>query len=113
MALLKKMTTPVFLHLCPFYSDNAASTNGEKAEESIFVAIPSYRDEETWPTIKSLVETACHPERVYIAVVFQSHEEMQRLTTANGSGISIESSQGKQETNLRSIIMDYRHAAGE
>mmetsp|Transcript_11651 Transcript_11651/g.25530 ORF Transcript_11651/g.25530 Transcript_11651/m.25530 type:complete len:737 (+) Transcript_11651:75-2285(+) len=101
----------------PISSDNAASKNGDKVgDKSIFVAIPSYRDEETWPTIKSLVETACHPEKISVAVVFQvdtmSKEEVQFFTTAKGSGISIDSSQWNQETNFRSITMDYRHSTG-
>ena len=83
---------------------------------TIFVAIPSYRDEETWPTIKSLIDTACYSERVYVGVVFQvdttSQDEVRHFTTLEGSGISIESAHWKHHTNLRTITMDCRHATG-
>ncbi len=95
-----------------------SAPNGEEyRDKTIFVAIPSYRDEETWPTIKSLVEMATSPERVYIGVVFQvdmkSQDEVKRFTTADGCGISIESNEWREETHLRSIVMDYRYATGE
>ena len=93
------------------------SSGSVTEDKSIYVAIPSYRDEETWPTIKSLVETARHPQRVYIGVVFQvdtlSQDEVQRYTTASGSGISLEQFQRSQDTNVRSIILDCRNATGE
>ena len=92
------------------------STDDEE-EKSIFVAIPSYRDEETWPTIKSLIEMACRPKRVYIGVVFQvdtaSEEETKRFTSVAGCGVTIQSSLWSQSLNFRSIIMDYRHSTGE
>ncbi|KAL9180802.1 hypothetical protein ACHAXT_011255 [Thalassiosira profunda] len=85
-------------------------------ERTIFVAIPSYRDEETWPTIQSLVETAHCPERVCVGVVFQvdttSQEEVRRFTTAEGSGVSIDSSRWNEATNLRTMVLDCKHATG-
>ena len=86
-------------------------------EKTIFVAIPSYRDNETWPTIKSLVEMALLPGRVYIGVVFQvdtaSEEETKRFTTAVGSGVTINSSHWNRESYFRSIVMDFRHSTGK
>ena len=93
-------------------------TNTSRQEgKTIFVAIPSYRDNETWPTIKSLVEMALLPGRVYIGVVFQvdtaSEEETKRFTTAVGSGVSINSSHWSRESHVRSIVMDFRHSTGK
>jgi len=98
----------------PAATGTASKENTE--DQTIFVAIPSYRDEETWPTIKSLVETACHPDRVYVGVVFQvdtmSLGEVRSFTSVKGSSVS-ELSQWSQQTNFRSITLDYRHATGE
>ena len=91
--------------------------------ERIFVAIPSYRDSETWPTIQSLLQTAHHPGRIYVGVVWQidtdSEEEVKMCLEvehfsnrikAQWDGTEVE---WNLETHLRSIIMDYRQATGE
>ena len=82
---------------------------------TIFVAIPAYRDAETWPTIKSLIESASFPERVHVGVVFQvdtsSEQETRRFTTAEGSGVSIDAS-WDQSSRLRTILLDYKSASG-
>ncbi|KAL3790475.1 hypothetical protein HJC23_012031, partial [Cyclotella cryptica] len=90
--------------------------------KTIFVAIPSYRDEETWPTIQSLLQTAHHPERVYVGVVWQidtfSPEEVQLLTHGGNCTIKTQqvtassTSEWNLHTNFRSITMDYRQATG-
>ena len=41
--------------------------------ESIFIQIPSYRDPELLPTIKDLLTTAIHPERLTFGICHQSH----------------------------------------
>lgn len=95
----------------------SAEHQSTRDDRTIFVAIPSYRDRETWPTIKSLVQTARNPERVYIGVVFQvatsSREEVHEFTTAEGSGVSLRSRDWSLDKNFRSIIMDHKHATGE
>jgi len=85
-------------------------------QDDIIVLIPAYRDKETWPTIKSLIETAQYPHRVYFGVVFQvdttSKAEVTQLTTEEGSDISIDPVKWNNQKQLRTIIMDYRHATG-
>ncbi|EJK70807.1 hypothetical protein THAOC_07805 [Thalassiosira oceanica] len=82
---------------------------------SIFVAIPAYRDKETWPTIKSLIESASFPDRVYVGVVFQvdtsSEQETRRFTTAEGSGVTFDAS-WDQSSQLRTILLDCKSATG-
>lgn len=91
--------------------------------EHIFVAIPSYRDSETWPTIQSLLQAAHHPDRIYVGVVWQidtDSEEEVRMCIKGGhflnrikaqwDGIGVE---WNLDTHLRSITMDYRQATGE
>ena len=89
--------------------------------KTIFVAIPSYRDEETWPTIKSLIQTACYPERIYIGVVWQidtlSQDEMQYFMNGKNMIESLENlfslgSVWRYNKNVRSITLDYRQATG-
>jgi len=91
-------------------------TSSDDNQDDIIVLIPSYRDKETWPTIKSLIETARYPHRVYIGVAFQvdttSKVEVAQLTTEEGSGISIDSAKWNRQKQLRTITMDYRHATG-
>ena len=91
-------------------------TSSDDRQDDIIVLIPSFRDKETWPTIKSLIETARFPHRVYIGVVFQvdttSKAEVTELTTEEGSGISIDPAKWDRQKQLRTIIMDYRHATG-
>lgn len=83
-------------------------------EKTVFVAIPSYRDKETWPTIKSMIETARYPSRVYIGVVWQvdtkSQQEMDIFTS--GKDIITTSYHWENTKNLRSIIVDYTQATG-
>jgi len=43
-------------------------TSPDDNQDDIIVLIPAFRDSETWPTIKSLIETAQFPHRVYIGV---------------------------------------------
>ncbi|KAL7534311.1 hypothetical protein ACHAXR_005790, partial [Thalassiosira sp. AJA248-18] len=110
-------TLPPPLPLSPDNAEKTITATERGGDKTIYVAIPSYRDEETWPTIKSLVASACHPERVFVGVVFQvdtfSQEEVQRFTTSKGSGISLESPfQWSEETHIRSITLDCRHATG-
>jgi hypothetical protein len=91
-------------------------------ESTIFVAIPSYRDVETFPTIKSLFETAAFPERIYIGVVFQvdtsssstsPNNEVDQLTSGKEYTTHLFNKyQWNEQTNLRTITLDYRHATG-
>ena len=84
-------------------------------EMSIFVAIPSYRDNETWPTIQSLIESATFPERVNVGVVFQvdtsSEQETRRFTTEEGSGVSLDECWDRS-SRLRTILLDCKSATG-
>ena len=89
--------------------------------ETIFVAIPSYRDPETWPTILSLLITAHNPERVYIGVVWQidtsSPDEM--ASFANGERRWLRNVKGGSQLDwdiqkhFRSLTMDFKHATGK
>lgn len=91
--------------------------------ETIFVAIPSYRDSETWPTIQSLLQAARRPERVFIGVVWQidtlSPEEVRFFTDGREYLQTIKQTyDGKQfqwdtNSNFRSLTMDYRQATGK
>ncbi len=86
-------------------------------EKTVFVAIPSYRDRETWPTIHSLIQTARYPGRIYIGVVWQvdtkSQQEMTTLTSGEDVVTSFDKSSHWENTkNLRSIILDYTQATG-
>jgi hypothetical protein len=97
--------------------------NTQDSHETIFVAIPSYRDEETWPTIHSLLQTAHHPQRVYIGVVWQIDtlcpEEVQLFNDTGNDSNNVQqilanlSSGWSMQTNFRSITMDYRQATGQ
>lgn len=94
----------------------AESVTQQQREATIFVAIPSYRDIETFPTIKSLIETTASPQRIYIGVVFQvdtsSHEEMEQFTSGNDYASYFYKYQWNHQTNLRTITIDYHHATG-
>ena len=43
--------------------------------ESIFIQIPSYRDPELLPTLKSLLDNAIHPERLTFGICHQFHPD--------------------------------------
>tara|TARA_R100001510_G_C7634910_1_gene193242 strand:- start:148 stop:1413 length:1266 start_codon:yes stop_codon:yes gene_type:complete len=43
--------------------------------ESIFIQIPSYRDPELLPTIKDILSTAIHPERLTFGICHQFHPD--------------------------------------
>lgn len=95
----------------------AESVTQQQRDATIFVAIPSYRDIETFPTIKSLIETSANPQRIYIGVVFQvdtsSNEEMEQFTSGNDyTSYFKKKYQWNQQTNLRTITIDHRHATG-
>ena len=93
----------------PVPADGAST---EADDQSIFVAIPSYRDDETWPTIKSLVEAARRPDRVFVGAVFQVSREEAPALTEPPDGITFASVPWNRETHFRSLVMDCRHAAG-
>eukprot|EP00984_Skeletonema_dohrnii_P017952 scaffold8280_cov123-Skeletonema_dohrnii-CCMP3373.AAC.2 len=94
----------------------AESVNQQQSEATIFVAIPSYRDIETFPTIKSLVETSKNPQRIYIGVVFQvdtsSNEEIEQFTSGSDYASYFKEYNWNPQTNLRTITIDHRHATG-
>lgn len=94
----------------------AESVTQQQREATIFVAIPSYRDIETFPTIKSLIETSTIPQRIYIGVVFQvdtsSNEEIEQFTSGNDYASFFKKYQWNQQKNLRTVTIDYRHATG-
>jgi len=74
------ISNPILPPPLPVSESESAVLQKQLQEPSIFVAIPSYRDIETFPTIKSLIETSCFPQRVYIGVVFRSiHRQMKNL----------------------------------
>jgi [Skp1-protein]-hydroxyproline N-acetylglucosaminyltransferase len=88
-------------------------------ESTIFVAIPSYRDVETFPTIQSLIETAAFPQRIYIGVVFQvdtsssSNNEVEQFTSGKEYTTHLFNKyRWNKQTHLRTITLDYRHATG-
>ena len=92
------------------------SVSTERREATIFVAIPSFRDAETFPTIKSLIETANSVERIHVGVVFQvdisAQEEIEQFTSGKDYVSYFEKCGWNHETNLRTIMIDYRHATG-
>ncbi|KAL7506633.1 hypothetical protein ACHAXN_005125 [Cyclotella atomus] len=98
------------------------STTQAVVNDTIFVAIPSYRDSETWPTILSILQTAHNPERVSIGVVWQvdmsSMEEMRMVTAGVDCLNQIKETydglpfKWNTHNNLRTLIMDYRQATG-
>ena len=49
----------------------AADSPSTRAALRVFVSIVSYRDPETWPTLRSLYAAATHPHRVFAGVVWQ------------------------------------------
>lgn len=79
-------------------------------EEKIFVSIPAYRDTETIPTILSLYENAINPSRIFIGVVFQ-FDTTSQSEYKNYYNLNLIPSAWRQE-NVRSLILDYRHATG-
>mmetsp|Transcript_24137 Transcript_24137/g.50125 ORF Transcript_24137/g.50125 Transcript_24137/m.50125 type:complete len:749 (-) Transcript_24137:2633-4879(-) len=85
-------------------------------EKTVFVAIPSYRDKETWPTIKSLIQMARYPGRFYIGVVWQvdtkSQQEMDMFTSGKDIITTLKSSHWENTKNLRSIIVGYTQSTG-
>jgi hypothetical protein len=99
------------------------STTQAVVNDTIFVAIPSYRDSETWPTILSILQTAHNPERVSIGVVWQvdmsSMEEMRMVTAGVDCLNQIKETydglpfKWNTHNNLRTLIMDYRQATGK
>lgn len=96
------------------------TTDANEEQETIFVAIPSYRDSETWPTIQSLLQTAYRPNRVHIGAVWQVDtlcpEEVRSFTGGGDCLLNIKQLNGTQwdvQRNFRSLTMDYRQATGE
>ena len=93
-----------------------SSVAQQQREATIFVAIPSYRDIETFHTIKSMIETSSNPQRIFIGVVFQvdtsSNEEIEQFTSEKDCASYFEKCQWDQQTNLRTITIDHRHATG-
>jgi [Skp1-protein]-hydroxyproline N-acetylglucosaminyltransferase len=92
-------------------------TQNHHNDATIFVAIPSYRDIETFPTIKSLIETSSHPQRIFIGVVYQvdtsSDEEIEQFSSSGkGYASYFKSCEWNHQVNLRTITIDYRHATG-
>ncbi|KAL7536258.1 hypothetical protein ACHAWF_005419 [Thalassiosira exigua] len=100
----------------PLSIPNVEDGRSNSEPPTIFVAIPAYRDAETWPTIKSLVEMAYDPKRITVGVCFQvdtvSKEEVRRLTTAEGARVTIRRKGWSVEEHVRSLVMDCRHATG-
>jgi [Skp1-protein]-hydroxyproline N-acetylglucosaminyltransferase len=90
----------------------------------IFVAISSYRDSETGPTLQSLFETAQHPSRVSVGLVLQLSlddddtdnddskiwKEVQHAQSSSSSSGS--SRDSKQPRQIRCLRMDARDALG-
>ena len=86
--------------------------------ETIFVAIPSYRDPETWPTIQSLILSAHNPQRVHIGVVWQIDTSFpdEVATSVNGGRSylrNIKNGHWDIQRQYRSIIMDFKQATGK
>jgi hypothetical protein len=79
-------------------------------QASIFVSIAAYRDSETGPTIRHLMATARHPDRVFVGLVLQvapndaydQQEVVARLPTA----------EPWYDSHVRCLTLDARHATG-
>lgn len=107
---------PPPLPMIPDESDEKQQQQQMK-ESTIFVAIPSYRDIEIFPTIQSLIETSAFPQRIYIGVVFQvdttNANEVEQFTSGKEyTTYLFNKYQWNEQTNLRTITLDYRHATG-
>jgi [Skp1-protein]-hydroxyproline N-acetylglucosaminyltransferase len=79
-------------------------------QASIFVSIAAYRDSETGPTIRHLMATARHPDRVFVGLVLQvapndaydQQEVVARLPTT----------EPWYDSHVRCLTLDARHATG-
>jgi hypothetical protein len=78
--------------------------------ESIFVSIAAYRDSETGPTLRHLMATARHPDRVFVGLVLQvapndaydQQEVVAKLPTT----------EPWYDSHVRCLTLDARHATG-
>ncbi|RLN97846.1 hypothetical protein BBJ28_00018535 [Nothophytophthora sp. Chile5] len=77
--------------------------SGLEQQESIFVAIPSYRDSECRHTVDDLLATATFPERISIGICLQSDEE---------DGTRAYLGATYSPSKVRVHYVDYKSAAG-
>ena len=83
--------------------------DGADENLSIFVSIAAYRDSETGPTIRHLMETARHPVRVFVGLVLQVAPEAYDEKEVLGKLPNIEP---WYDSHVRCLTLDARHATG-
>jgi len=89
----------------------------DEKNATIFVSIAAYRDSETGPTIRHMMATALHPERIFVGLVLQIDT---RTNTANDSEFDDQRDVVDQlpteepwwYERVRVLQMDARHASG-
>lgn len=98
-------------YLCSSVPPLQILDDSNNRDEKIFVSIPAYRDTETHPTIRSLIENATFPDRVFVGVVFQydTYSDLERKKYEDGKRALPPS---WTINNLRTLTLDYRNATG-
>lgn len=98
-------------YLCSSVPPLQILEDSNNRDKKIFVSIPAYRDTETYPTIRSLIENATYPDRVFVGVVFQydTYSELERKKYEDGKRVLPHS---WTLNNLRTLTLDYRNATG-
>ncbi|GFH52976.1 hypothetical protein CTEN210_09452 [Chaetoceros tenuissimus] len=98
-------------YLCSSIPPLQTLEDSNYGDKKIFVSIPAYRDTETHPTIRSLIENATYPDRVFVGVVYQydTYSELERKKYEDGKRAL---PQSWTLNNLRTLTLDYRNATG-
>jgi [Skp1-protein]-hydroxyproline N-acetylglucosaminyltransferase len=79
-------------------------------QASIFVSIAAYRDSETGPTIRHLMATARHPDRVFVGLVLQvapndAYDQQEVVTR-------LPTTEPWYNLHVRCLTLDARHSTG-
>jgi [Skp1-protein]-hydroxyproline N-acetylglucosaminyltransferase len=79
-------------------------------QASIFVSIAAYRDSETGPTIRHLMATARHPDRVFVGLVLQvapndSYDQQEVVA-------GLPTTEPWYDSHVRCLTLDARHSTG-
>src|SRR5262245_39346844 len=82
---------------------SASARNGRRTKPRIFVSIAAYRDPECQHTIKELFESARHPQRINVGLVWQGDREN------DGQCFEVRAPRPKQ---VRRIEIDWRDSKG-
>jgi [Skp1-protein]-hydroxyproline N-acetylglucosaminyltransferase len=91
-------------------SQGDASQHQDQHQASIFISIAAYRDSETGPTIRNLMETARYPGRVFVGLVLQvapddSYDQEEVVGT-------LPTAEPWYDAHVRCLTLDGRHATG-